>query len=229
MLMFCWKLCYHFMLVVLNRTWGFKIVTSPIPILVTGHILRCDVIINWIKRIQVVTTFWQLFTDNPTLHLSVRAFDSEGTFHYPNFSGTLCVCFAKWIFWRMRWLWLCSWPDPQEILLAVWLAWNLIGAWQRSLMQYMQWGKQGSLSEEKGRETGKRHHRTACLVFCDYRRFVHHHDAGYAPPPHILSLEDAGQWGESVLLYGIHSGSALIKVSFLHPEHKVWNYKQNNY
>ncbi|XP_043117625.1 nuclear pore membrane glycoprotein 210-like [Puntigrus tetrazona] len=46
-------------------------------------------------------------------------------------------------------------------------------------------------------------------------RFVRQHDAGYAPPPHILFLEATGQRGESVLLYGIHSGSALIKVSFL--------------
>lgn len=50
---------------------------------------------------------------------------------------------------------------------------------------------------------------------------MRHYDAGYVPPPHILSLEDVGQRGESVLLYGIHSGSALIKVSFLHSEHKV--------
>lgn len=53
--------------------------TSPIPVLVTGHILHCDVIINQIESIQVVTTVRQLFTDDPPLQLSVRAFDSEGT------------------------------------------------------------------------------------------------------------------------------------------------------
>uniref|UniRef100_A0A8C2H0L8 Uncharacterized protein n=1 Tax=Cyprinus carpio TaxID=7962 RepID=A0A8C2H0L8_CYPCA len=113
---------------------------------VTGHILRCDVIINRIESIQVVTTIRQLFTNDPPLQLSVRAFDSEGN----TFS---CLAGLKFN-WRLA------------------------------------------------------------------KEFVRHHDAGYAPPPHILSLEDAGQWGESVLLYGIHSGSALIKVSFLHPEHK---------
>lgn len=68
---------------------------------------------------------------------------------------------------------------------------------------------------------GKTHQHKACLVFCDYHRFVRHHDAGYVPPPHIQSLEDVGLRGESVLLYGIHSGLGLIKASFLHPEHKV--------
>uniref|UniRef100_A0A8C2CB13 Uncharacterized protein n=1 Tax=Cyprinus carpio TaxID=7962 RepID=A0A8C2CB13_CYPCA len=122
------------------------LVTFNIPVLVTGHILRCDVIINRIESIQVVTTIRQLFTNDPPLQLSVRAFDSEGN----TFS---CLAGLKFN-WRLA------------------------------------------------------------------KEFVRHHDAGYAPPPHILSLEDAGQWGESVLLYGIHSGSALIKVSFLHPEHK---------
>ncbi|KTF73112.1 hypothetical protein cypCar_00032009 [Cyprinus carpio] len=121
---------------------------------VTGHILRCDVIINRIESIQVVTTIRQLFTNDPPLQLSVRAFDSEGN----TFS---CLAGLKFN-WRLA--------KESDAIQAV--------------------------------------------------RFVRHHDAGYAPPPHILSLEDAGQWGESVLLYGIHSGSALIKVSFLHPEHK---------
>lgn len=63
--------------------------TSPIPILVTGHILRCDVIIDRIERIKIVTTARQLFTDDPPLQLSVQAFDSEGTFHFTNFPWTL--------------------------------------------------------------------------------------------------------------------------------------------
>ncbi|XP_050987544.1 LOW QUALITY PROTEIN: nuclear pore membrane glycoprotein 210-like [Labeo rohita] len=119
---------------------------------VTGHILRCDVIINRIERIQIVTTVRQLFTDDPPLQLSVRAFDSEGN----TFS---CLAGLKFN-WRL--------VKESDAIQAV--------------------------------------------------RFVRHHDAGYAPPPHILSLESAGQWGESVLLYGIHSGSALIKVYFQHPE-----------
>lgn len=96
--------------------------------------------------------------------------------------------------------------------------WRLVK--ESDAIQAVRWTR--SLSEERGRETRKRHQHKACLVFCDYRRFVRHHDAGYAPPPHILSLESAGQWGESVLLYGIHSGSALIKVYFQHPEFEVW-------
>ncbi|XP_026140862.1 nuclear pore membrane glycoprotein 210-like isoform X2 [Carassius auratus] len=128
--------------------------TFPIPVLVSGHILRCDVTINRIESIQVVTTVRQIFTDDPPLQLSVRAFDSEGN----TFS---CLAGLKF-----NW-WLAKESDAEQTV-----------------------------------------------------RFVRHHDAGYTPPPHILSLEAAGQRGDSVLLYGIHSGSALIKVSFLHPEHK---------
>ncbi|XP_056123608.1 nuclear pore membrane glycoprotein 210-like [Rhinichthys klamathensis goyatoka] len=134
---------------------GFKSVTLPIPILVTGHILRCDVIIDRIERIKIVTTARQLFTDDPPLQLSVQAFDSEGN----TFS---CLAGLKFN-WR-----LATESDARQAV-----------------------------------------------------RFVRHHDAGYVPPPHILSLEEVGQRGESVLLYGIHSGSALIKASFLHSEHMV--------
>lgn len=71
--------------------------TSSIPVLVTGHILHCDVIINQIESIQVVTTVRQLFTDDPPLQLSVRAFDSEGAVHFITHIS-LGRCFAKWIF-----------------------------------------------------------------------------------------------------------------------------------
>ncbi|XP_029593835.1 nuclear pore membrane glycoprotein 210 isoform X4 [Salmo trutta] len=43
---------------------------------VTGHTLRCDVIVDQIKQIQVVTTTRQLFTEDPPLVLSVVALDS---------------------------------------------------------------------------------------------------------------------------------------------------------
>ncbi|XP_021453988.1 nuclear pore membrane glycoprotein 210 [Oncorhynchus mykiss] len=45
---------------------------------VTGHTLRCDVIVDQIKQIQVVTTTRQLFTEDPPLVLSVMALDSGG-------------------------------------------------------------------------------------------------------------------------------------------------------
>ncbi|KAK7157646.1 hypothetical protein R3I93_008974 [Phoxinus phoxinus] len=121
---------------------------------VTGHILRCDVIIDRIERIKIVTTARQLFTDDPPLQLSVQAFDSEGN----TFS---CLAGLKFN-WRLA--------KESDALQAV--------------------------------------------------RFVRYHDGGYVPPPHILSLEDVGQRGESVLLHGIHSGSTLITASFLHSEHK---------
>lgn len=101
---------------ILNNT---ESVTSPIPILVTGHILRCDVIIDRIERIKIITTARQIFTDDPPLQLSVQAFDSEGTFHFTNFTGTLKMHFIEN---EKVMTVLCSWLDPQEILLAVWLA-----------------------------------------------------------------------------------------------------------
>ncbi|ROL47864.1 Nuclear pore membrane glycoprotein 210-like [Anabarilius grahami] len=120
----------------------------------TGHILRCDVIIDRIERIKIITTARQLFTDDPPLQLSVQAFDSEGN----TFSSLAGLKFN----WQ-----LAKESDAVQTV-----------------------------------------------------RFVRHHDAGYVPPPHIQSLEDVGLRGESVLLYGIHSGLGLIKASFLHPEHK---------
>ncbi|KAF4103256.1 hypothetical protein G5714_016139 [Onychostoma macrolepis] len=108
---------------------------------VTGHILRCDVIINQIESIQVVTTVRQLFTDDPPLQLSVRAFDSEGN----TFS---CLAGLKFN-WRLA--------KESDAIQAV--------------------------------------------------RFVRHNDAGFTPPPHILSLEDADRLhlspvGDTYLLQG---------------------------
>lgn len=66
-----------------------KSMTSLIPVIVTGHILRCDVIMDRIESIQIVTTTRQLFTDDPPLQLSVQAFDTKGTFHLANYIRTL--------------------------------------------------------------------------------------------------------------------------------------------
>lgn len=93
--------------------------TSPILILVTGHILRCDVIIDRIERLKIISTARQLFTDDPPLQLSVQAFDSKGTFHFTNFTGAVKMHFIEN---EKVMTVLCSWPDPQETLLAVWLA-----------------------------------------------------------------------------------------------------------
>ncbi|XP_051577817.1 nuclear pore membrane glycoprotein 210-like [Myxocyprinus asiaticus] len=121
---------------------------------VTGHILRCDVIIDRIERIQIVTTTRQLYTDDPPLQLFVQAFDTKGN----TFS---CLAGLKFNWWLAK--------EPEAIQTV---------------------------------------------------RFVRYHDSGYITQPHILALEDAGERGENVLLHGIHSGSALVKVSFMHPEHK---------
>ncbi|XP_036436185.1 nuclear pore membrane glycoprotein 210-like [Colossoma macropomum] len=51
-------------------------------------------------------------------------------------------------------------------------------------------------------------------------RFVRFSDTSYSPDPHILSLEELGQRGDSVLLQGVRSGSARVRVSLRHPEHK---------
>lgn len=58
----------------------------------TGHVLRCDVIVDRIERIQIVTTTRHLFTDDPPLQLSVQAFDTEGTFHLADYVMTLYYC-----------------------------------------------------------------------------------------------------------------------------------------
>lgn len=52
-------------------------------------------------------------------------------------------------------------------------------------------------------------------------RFVRFSEAGYSPPHHILSLEEAGQKGDSVLLEGVRSGVVQVRASLSHPDYKV--------
>ncbi|XP_029593837.1 nuclear pore membrane glycoprotein 210 isoform X6 [Salmo trutta] len=121
---------------------------------VTGHTLRCDVIVDQIKQIQVVTTTRQLFTEDPPLVLSVVALDSGGN----TFSSLAGLQFD----------------------------WRLV----------------------KDSETAE-------IV-----RFVRFSEAGYSPPHHILSLEEAGQKGDSVLLEGVRSGVVQVRASLSHPDYK---------
>eukprot|EP00063_Salmo_salar_P082535 XP_014057370.1 PREDICTED: nuclear pore membrane glycoprotein 210-like [Salmo salar] len=121
---------------------------------VTGHTLRCDVIVDQIKQIQVVTTTRQLFTEDPPLVLSVMALDSGGN----TFSSLAGLQFE----------------------------WRLV----------------------KDSETAE-------IV-----RFVRFSEAGYSPPHHILSLEEAGQKGDSVLLEGVRSGVVQVRASLSHPDYK---------
>ncbi|KAJ8005033.1 hypothetical protein DPEC_G00142440 [Dallia pectoralis] len=121
---------------------------------VTGHTLRCDVIIDQIKQIQVVTTTRQLFIEDPPLELVVTALDSGGN----TFSSLAGLQFE----WKLA----------------------------------------------KDLETA------------ESVRFVRFSEAGYSPPNHILSLEEAGQSGDRVLLEGVHSGVAWVRVSLAHPEYQ---------
>uniref|UniRef100_A0A8K9XKT0 Uncharacterized protein n=1 Tax=Oncorhynchus mykiss TaxID=8022 RepID=A0A8K9XKT0_ONCMY len=121
---------------------------------VTGHTLRCDVIVDQIKQIQVVTTTRQLFTEDPPLVLSVMALDSGGN----TFSSLAGLQFE----------------------------WRLV----------------------KDSETAE-------IV-----RFVRFSEAGYSPPHHILSLEEAGQKGDSVLLEGVRSGVVRVTACLSHPDYK---------
>ncbi|XP_066538936.1 nuclear pore membrane glycoprotein 210-like isoform X3 [Hoplias malabaricus] len=52
-------------------------------------------------------------------------------------------------------------------------------------------------------------------------RIVRFSDTGYTPAPYILSMEEAGQRGDCVLLQGVHSGSTHVRVFLTYPEHKV--------
>ncbi|XP_028971737.2 nuclear pore membrane glycoprotein 210-like isoform X2 [Esox lucius] len=121
---------------------------------VTGHILRCDVIIDQIKQIQIVTTTRQLFTEDPPLELVIMALDSGGN----TFSSLAGLQFE----WKLA----------------------------------------------KDSETA------------ESVRFVRFSEAGYSPLHHILSLEEAGQMGDRVLLEGVRSGATWVRVSLAHPEYE---------
>ncbi|XP_046870414.1 LOW QUALITY PROTEIN: nuclear pore membrane glycoprotein 210-like, partial [Hypomesus transpacificus] len=120
----------------------------------TGHTLRCDVHIDHIHQIRVVTTTRQLFTDDPPLQLSVVALDSGG-----NTFSSLAGLQFQWV-------------------------------------------------SVKDADTA------------DITRFVRFSEAGYSPPRHILSLEEAGRRGDLVLLEGVRSGVAQVRVSLADPEYK---------
>uniref|UniRef100_UPI003AAF04EC nuclear pore membrane glycoprotein 210-like n=1 Tax=Centroberyx gerrardi TaxID=166262 RepID=UPI003AAF04EC len=51
-------------------------------------------------------------------------------------------------------------------------------------------------------------------------RFVRFSETGYSPPRHILALEEAGQRGDRVLLEGLSSGVARVRVWPSDPEYK---------
>ncbi|XP_062322351.1 nuclear pore membrane glycoprotein 210-like [Osmerus eperlanus] len=121
---------------------------------VTGHTLRCDVHIDHIHQIRVVTTTRQLFTDDPPLQLSVVALDSGG-----NTFSSLAGLQFQWV-------------------------------------------------SVKDADTA------------DITRFVRFSEAGYSSPRHILSLEEAGRRGDVVLLEGVRSGVAWVRVSLVDPEYK---------
>ena len=50
----------------------------------TGRVLRCDVFVDTIERIEIVTTTRELLLDEAPEVFDVRAFDSEGV--------CVCVC-----------------------------------------------------------------------------------------------------------------------------------------
>lgn len=45
---------------------------------VTGHLLRCDIIVDLIEQVEIVSRTREIYVEDSPLELSVRALDAEG-------------------------------------------------------------------------------------------------------------------------------------------------------
>uniref|UniRef100_F7HBW6 Nucleoporin 210 like n=1 Tax=Callithrix jacchus TaxID=9483 RepID=F7HBW6_CALJA len=126
--------------------------------IVTDHELRCDVKIDVIKRIEIVSRARELYVDDSPLELMVRALDAEGN----TFSSLAGMMFE----------------------------WNI------------------AQDNESARElSGK-------------IRILKYSEAEYSPPVYITKMEKEEKRGDMILVSGIRTGAAVVKVQIREPFYK---------
>ncbi|XP_006895925.1 PREDICTED: nuclear pore membrane glycoprotein 210-like isoform X2 [Elephantulus edwardii] len=119
--------------------------------IVTDHELRCDVKVDIIHRIEIVSRTRELYIDDSPLELMVRALDEEGN----TFSSLAGMMFE----WSIA-------PDSESA--------------------------RGELSSKI--------------------RILKYSEAEYSPPRHIAELEEIEKRGDMILVSGIRTGAAVVKV-----------------
>nr|XP_047905222.1 nuclear pore membrane glycoprotein 210-like isoform X6 [Anser cygnoides] len=118
---------------------------------VTGHLLRCDVIVDVINSIEIISRTREIYVEDSPLELAVRALDVEGN-TFSSLSG-------------MTFEWSVAKDDDIESL---------------------------ELSNKV--------------------RILKYSEADYSPPDYIVEMEKAEKQGDRILVSGIKTGAAVIKV-----------------
>ncbi|NXK46489.1 P210L protein, partial [Chauna torquata] len=118
---------------------------------VTGHLLRCDVIVNVIDSIEIISRTREIYVEDSPLELAVRALDIEGN-TFSSLSG-------------MTFEWSIAKDDDVE-----------------------------------------------SLELSDKIRILKYSEADYSPPDYIVELERADKQGDRILVSGVKTGAAIIKV-----------------
>nr|XP_025045305.1 nuclear pore membrane glycoprotein 210-like isoform X6 [Pelodiscus sinensis] len=127
--------------------------------LVTGHLLRCDIIVDMINSIEIISRTREIYVEDSPLELTVRALDIEGN-TFSSLSG-------------MRFEWSIAKDDDMEGL---------------------------ELSSKI--------------------RILKYSEAEYSPPDYIVEMETAEKQGDRILVSGIKTGAAVIKVRIQEPAYK---------
>ncbi|XP_060057445.1 nuclear pore membrane glycoprotein 210-like isoform X2 [Erinaceus europaeus] len=127
--------------------------------IVTDHELRCDVKVDVIDSIEIVSRTRELYVDDSPLELMVRALDAEGN----TFSSL-----ARMVF---------EWSIAQD---------------------------KGSTREE----------------LCSKIRILKYSEAEYSPPVYIAEMEKEEKQGDMILVSGMRTGAAVVKVRIYEPFYK---------
>uniref|UniRef100_A0A8V1AEC8 Nucleoporin 210 like n=1 Tax=Gallus gallus TaxID=9031 RepID=A0A8V1AEC8_CHICK len=117
---------------------------------VTGHVLRCDVMVDVIDSIEVLSRTREIYVEDSPLELAVRALDVKGN----TFSSLSGMAF-EW-----------------------------------------------SVAKDEDVDS----------CFCFLVRILKYSEADYSPPDHIVELERAEKQGDRILVSGITTGAAVVKV-----------------
>nr|XP_056709486.1 nuclear pore membrane glycoprotein 210-like [Euleptes europaea] len=127
--------------------------------IVTGHLLRCDVIVDLIDHVEIISRTREIYVEDSPLELSVRALDAEGN----TFSSLEGIEFE----------WSIAKDDEMENL---------------------------ELSSKI--------------------RILKYSEAEYSPPDYIVKMEREEKQGDRVLVSGIKTGAAVVKVRMQEPTYK---------
>uniref|UniRef100_A0A8D0RA54 BIG2 domain-containing protein n=1 Tax=Sus scrofa TaxID=9823 RepID=A0A8D0RA54_PIG len=127
--------------------------------IVTDHELRCDVKVDIIDRIEIISRTRELYVDDSPLELMVRALDAKGN----TFSSLAGMMF--------------EWSIAQD--------------------------------NESAREE-----------LSSKIRILKYSEAEYSPPAYIVEMEKEGKQGDMILVSGIRTGAAVVKVRIYEPFYK---------